>query len=270
MSTAVRLAAGPVSSDHLQFLEERIFQIDTRWPHYWRLLSDLLELTQEIPLGRKVVCLERAFVYGGTSLFAALFEGFDFHAHDVRLEGLEEARMGYQASWLDDPRCDARPVQSAGLVTDLPLDDAWADAVVVPNVVHHIGDQEGMFREIARVLKPGGRGFIFETLLREIHQAPHDFVRWTPWGFERSLKRVGLELTDWRPSGSPFEAIAYCWDQALQYLPPALRSDKERWLREKHIPELRALEAAHPDNLVRKHTSFPIAYGIHFTKPAPN
>lgn len=265
--TAETSALAPATNEHLVFLEAKVFQVATKWPHYRRLLADLAEIAAQTPSGSKIACLERAFIFDGRSLFAALFDGHDFHAHDVRLEGLEEARMGYQAHWLDDPRCDARPAHSAGLVTELPFDDASVDVVVVPNVVHHVRDQDGMFREIARVLRPGGRGFIFETLLRELHQAPHDFVRWTPWGFEDRLAAAGLRMTEHRPAGGPFEAVAYCWDQALQYLPEPLRSEKRRWFEERAFPELMDLNATYADNQVRAHTSFPIAYGVHFVKP---
>ena len=123
-----------------------------------------------------------------------------------------------------------------------------------------------MFAEFARLLKPGGRGYLFEALLRELHQAPDDYVRYTPWGFQRDAGPDGLRLTDWFPAGGPFEAIAYCWVQALQYLPATERAAKERWFFEEHFPELMKLDQHSPSNLVRAHTSFPVAYGVFFTK----
>lgn len=252
---------------HIEFLERRVFQVETRWPHYRRLLSDLRGLADRCGAGERVLSLERASVFGGTSLFAPLFERGRVFAYDVRLDGLEEARLGHQAHWTEDPDCLRRPVDASGPADRLPIPSNFVDWVVVPNVVHHVKNQAGLFGEIARVLKPGGRGYIFETLLRELHQAPHDFVRYTPWGFEAVLEEVGLELAEWRPAGGPFEAIAYCWDQALQYLPEALRVERRRWFEETHFPELMALDRRHRDNQVRAHTSFPIAYGIHFGKP---
>lgn len=253
--------------EHVAFLEEKVFQVHTKWPHYRRLLADLKELADTLPIGSRVAILERAFIFGSRSLFAPLFPRLDAVSIDIRLEGLEEERMGYQTHWLEDPRCAATPVVQSAFMSALPFEDASLDAVMVPNVVHHIRDQDAMFSEIARVLKPGGRGFIFETLLRELHQAPHDFVRWTPWGFEDRLGAAGLTLTEWRPSGGPFEAIAYCWFQAVQYLPEPLRTERTEWLEREHFPELMALNESFPDNRARAHTSFPIAYGIHFERP---
>lgn len=41
--------------------------------------------------------------------------------------------------------------------TQLPLADAQLDQVVMFGGIHHVGDRRGLFREVARVLKPGGR-----------------------------------------------------------------------------------------------------------------
>lgn len=257
----------PTPADHRAFLEERIFQIHTRWPHYRRLLDDLTEIAATLGPTSEVLCLERAFVFGGVSLFAPLFDArARFVAYDVRLSGLEEERMGYQRDWTEDARCAARPVDAAGPVSALPYAMERFDQVIVPNVVHHVREQRAMFAEIARVMKPGGRGFVFETLLRELHQIPHDFVRYTPWGFASMLEEAGLELVEWRPAGGPFEAILYCWDQALQYLPEEERERRRRWIEQDHFQELMALEARCPDNRARAHTCFPIAYGLHFRK----
>ncbi|HZO30100.1 MAG TPA: methyltransferase domain-containing protein [Chloroflexota bacterium] len=44
-----------------------------------------------------------------------------------------------------------------GYMEELPLDDATADVVISNGVINLSPDKEAVFREIARVLKPGGR-----------------------------------------------------------------------------------------------------------------
>ena len=39
-------------------------------------------------------------------------------------------------------------------------------------------------------------------------------------------------------SGGPFTAIAYCWDQALQYFPQNLRKKREKWFYKKEFKSL--------------------------------
>ncbi len=43
-----------------------------------------------------------------------------------------------------------------GLAEQLPLDDGWADAVISNGVINLCADKKAVFKEIHRVLKPGG------------------------------------------------------------------------------------------------------------------
>lgn len=251
---------------HLDFLYQAVFQVYTKWPHFARLLEDVQALAAQAEAHQTVVCLERSYVYGGDSLFAPLFEKGRFISIDCETETAAE-RGGYQAHWLEDPRVIHITSNFKAPISATTLPDASADVVMVPNVVHHVREQEAMFAEIARLLKPGGTGYIFEAVLRELHQIPDDYVRYTPWGMETMLNRQGLQMTQWKPAGGPFEAIAYCWVQALQYLPEAERAQKEQWFYQQHFPELMAMDQRYPENLARAHTAFPVGYGLFFTKP---
>ncbi|HEX8552588.1 MAG TPA: methyltransferase domain-containing protein [Abditibacteriaceae bacterium] len=250
---------------HRAFLYRNIFQTETKWPHFRRLLEDVQDLADTTREDETALCLERAYVYGGDSLFAPLFKKGRFVAVDCETETAKE-RGGYQKSWTEHPDCLHVPCDRIAPITDTGLESECADVVMVPNVVHHVRDQDAMFAEIARLLKPGGRGYIFEALLRELHQSPDDYIRWTPWGFETQLKKHGLKLTEWKAGGGPFEAVAYCWIQALQYLPADERKEKERWFFEEEFPRLMEMDARVDKNLVRPLSSFPLAYGIFFSK----
>lgn len=255
-------AAVPLSdalTAHVSFLEEAVFQVHTRWPHYRRLLDDLLALAADSRFQR-VVSLERAYIFGG-SLFAPLF-GDRCRALDCVPTGVTPT--GYQAHWTDDRRCRlARPYAQCP-ATALSLSDACADLVVIPNLVHHEREQTTLFREVRRVLRAGGRLYVFEALLRELHQSPHDYLRYTPWGLAAVLEPLGLEMERWAPAGSPFEAVLYCWDQAIQYLPADERAARQTWLSDTLRPELLALEARCGRNQVRPSSSFPVAFGAFF------
>lgn len=253
-------------STHLEFLRQKIYQVETKWPHFGQMLDDVAQLAADCRPDQTVVCLERAYVYGGDSLFAPLFPQARFVSIDCETETGRE-RGGYQKDWMNDPDCVHIPTTVKATATATGMQDGCADLLLVPNVLHHVADQDALFAEMARLLRPGASGYIFEALLRELHQIPDDYVRYTPWGFARALGEHGLKMTDWHAAGGPFEAIAYCWVQALQYLPPDERAAKERWFFEEHFPELVAFDREHRQNLVRKYTSFPVAYGIYFEKP---
>src|SRR5205823_398241 len=44
-----------------------------------------------------------------------------------------------------------------GLAESLPVPDGWADVVISNGVINLVPDKLGAYREIARVLRPGGR-----------------------------------------------------------------------------------------------------------------
>ncbi len=79
-----------------------------------------------------------------------------------------------------------------GSVEHLPLSEAEADTVVSSMVLHHLPDPDGSVREIARVLKPGGR-----LILADLHSHNLEIMRtrladfWL--GFEPALLRSMVE-----------------------------------------------------------------------------
>jgi SAM-dependent methyltransferase len=44
-----------------------------------------------------------------------------------------------------------------GVIEDLPVEDGWADVVISNGVINLCADKRGVFAEIMRVLRPGGR-----------------------------------------------------------------------------------------------------------------
>jgi len=252
---------------HLEMLEQKVFQVDTKWPQFKLLLQDCQELAATTTAGATVVCLERTLLYGGISLFAPLFAQQNFVSVDCSPDSAG-GRGAYNQGMVDDARCVPIPTTMRGRAeaTGLPSDST--DLLLIPNLVHHIADQRGLFAEVRRLLKSGGRGYVFEPLVRELHQAPDDYLRYTPYGLAQVVQEAGLVFERHVPVGGPFTAVAYCWLQALEYFPEAERVGMEQWFREEQWPKLLRWEAEHPVNLKRKHTSFPTAFAIHFRKPA--
>lgn len=252
--------------DHLAVLRDRVFQTESLWPQYRLLLNDLVELAHDIQSGQLVVSLERTLLYGGYSLIAPLFTRGDFISIDCSPDSADQ-RGAYNASLVDDPRFLRVPTTTRSSIYHTGLDDQCADLVLVPNLVHHIADQDRLFEEMARIVRPGGKVYVFEALVREIHQAPDDYLRYTPHGLEIACRRAGLEPQPFLTEGGPFQVITYCWTQALQYLPEPEKSRYEQWFREKHFPELMQLDTLYPRNLVKSHSSFPMSFSMLAIKP---
>jgi arsenite methyltransferase len=68
-----------------------------------------------------------------------------------------------------------------GDATRLPLDDATVDIVISNGVLNLVPDKPAAVREIARVLKPGGRVQIADIIIGEVlpESALRDIDLWT-------------------------------------------------------------------------------------------
>ena len=74
-------------------------------------------------------------------------------------------------------------------VCDLePFADASFDAVFLLEVLEHVPTPERAIAEIRRVLAPGGRRVLSTPFAFEIHDAPHDYYRFTEHGLRHLLR----------------------------------------------------------------------------------
>lgn len=245
---------------HVEILRNKVFESTKFHPQFDLLISDLLAIRGELRSSMCVVAVERMLLYG-KNLFSPLFN----HVRYVSLDSSPksaDARGAYNSHLVSHPDFITRDCESIRCEpTELEFPDAEADVVLIPNLVHHVENQGRLWSEIARILKPGGLLYIFEPTLRELHQDPDDYLRYTPNGLKSVLGQFGLVTKSISTTGGPFTAIAYCWSQALQYINEDERSHWINWF-EAHFDELVRLETAHPRNLVRKHTSFPTAFSL--------
>lgn len=251
---------------HFAVLAERVFQVETKWPHFAQLLRDVRRLADRATPQMTVVSLERGLLYGGCSLIAPFFHHCDFLSVDCSPDSAE-ARGAYNQAMIDDPRFLFVPGTHRAPIEATGLGDAMADLVLVPNLVHHVADQQALFAELARITRPGGQVYVFEPTLRELHQMPDDYLRYTPFGMQRIMREAGLEPGDFELEGGPFSAVAYCWAQALEYLPAGEREPVARWFFEEQFPQLMEWDARYTDNRVREHTAFPMSFSITADKP---
>lgn len=80
----------------------------------------------------------------------------------------------------------------ADLNLPLPLDDQVADTVVSLSVLEHISEPSVMLSEAYRILRPNGKAVIQVPWQWQIHEAPYDFFRYTPFGLKHLLEKAGF------------------------------------------------------------------------------
>lgn len=74
----------------------------------------------------------------------------------------------------------------------LPFADATVDTVLLLEVLEHLRHPAQALSEISRVLRPGGKLLLTLPFLYPVHDAPHDYQRYTAFGLVRDIERAGL------------------------------------------------------------------------------
>lgn len=86
-----------------------------------------------------------------------------------------------------DINAAARP-NVVGDAHALPFPDASFDVILANNVIEHLGDPVDGVREMRRVLAPNGRLLYTIPFLYPVHEAPHDYTRFTRYGLARLFR----------------------------------------------------------------------------------
>jgi SAM-dependent methyltransferase len=83
-------------------------------------------------------------------------------------------------------------VQIIGDAQALGIRDASFDVVLCTEVLEHIPDPQRAIDEMFRVLVPGGQLLLTTRFLFPIHDAPHDYFRFTKYGLRHLLRRFDI------------------------------------------------------------------------------
>ncbi len=81
----------------------------------------------------------------------------------------------------------------------LPFRDGCADAVTAFQVLEHLQEPATFLREAYRVLRSGGHVVLTTPFMWGIHEAPHDYYRYTAYGLQYLLTKAGFEVLRLEP-----------------------------------------------------------------------
>lgn len=101
----------------------------------------------------------------------------------------------------------------------LPFADNAFDTVLLSDVLEHVPVPELLWREIARVLAPGGHLLMNVPFLYDIHEAPHDYGRYTEFALRRFAHEAGLDVTLLEPVGGSLHVFADLLAKHLTHVP---------------------------------------------------
>lgn len=83
---------------------------------------------------------------------------------------------------------DINPDSGADIIADahvLPFKDSSFDIILANNVIEHFYDPQKAVKEMKRVLKMGGQIYFTVPFLYPVHEAPHDYARFTKFGLQK-------------------------------------------------------------------------------------
>jgi arsenite methyltransferase len=101
---------------------------------------------------------------------------------------------------------DGRLRLSRGSLTELPLDDGSMDALITVNTVYFISELDAACRELARVLRPGGRAVIGigdPDVMARLPFAKHGFTIRPVGEIAAALENSGLQVEQRRIEDKP-------------------------------------------------------------------
>ena len=103
----------------------------------------------------------------------------------------------------------------------LPLKNAMADTVLLADVLEHIYRPQALLAEAFRVLRPGGVLLLNTPFMYWVHEAPHDYYRYTPHALQRLAQDAGFEVLALDAVGGSLCVLADVAGKLLQALPLA-------------------------------------------------
>jgi SAM-dependent methyltransferase len=97
----------------------------------------------------------------------------------------------------------------------LPFAEFTFDCVMLSDVLEHVIEPSRLCREIARALAGGGCLIGNVPFIYPIHEAPHDYFRYTTFGLRNLLESAGLRVLVLEPTGGSLEV---CVDILAKHL----------------------------------------------------
>jgi len=145
----------------------------------------------------------------GECVYRPLFEGRRYVAID---RGVGDGAWDYGRL---DATSDLERVPFAGASFDL---------VLCTETLEHLARPARVLAELRRVLAPGGTLALTVPFLHPVHQAPHDYYRYTPYGLRHLLGEAGFEVESLEAAGGFFTFLHLQLGDLPSHLPLGLKA----------------------------------------------
>lgn len=97
----------------------------------------------------------------------------------------------------------------------LPLEAGSIEIIIVSRMLGDLPDIVGVLCEFNRVLEPGGKMLVYESMSYPQHDLPHDCWRVLPGGLKWAAGEAGLEVVEVEYLGGYFTQLAMHWNMFI-------------------------------------------------------
>ena len=155
---------------------------------------------ESLPAGARVLDMG-----AGSCPYRPLFAHCRYQTQDFT--GLDDEQLRHGSYGSIDYRCD---------IAAVPVADGEFDAILCTEVLEHVREPIKAVREMARILKPGGRLMLTAPLGSGIHQEPyHYYGGYTPYWFQDFLAEAGFSRVKVEANAGSFNFFA---QEALRFV----------------------------------------------------
>jgi SAM-dependent methyltransferase len=101
----------------------------------------------------------------------------------------------------------------------LPFVDGGFDTLVLSDVLEHIANPDLLWREMARVIRPGGHLLLNVPFFYWLHERPYDYHRYSEFRLRMFAAEHDFEVVNLYPLGGSAEIFADFCAKHLQFVP---------------------------------------------------
>jgi SAM-dependent methyltransferase len=119
-------------------------------------------------------------------------------------------------------------VDVRGSMLDIPLKPGSVDAILCTEVLEHMLDPAAALAEFHRVLRKGGYLLVTTPFMLGLHDAPHDYYRYTKYGLAHLIRGAGFKVISLKEHTSSFQML--CQNTNVPLYKAFLRLGKLRFV----------------------------------------